>query len=358
MSNKIATQPHKGHEKPRLKWQEWGPVLIAMGPGYGPHFLKDLAHRRDENESIVVVIYGGGGSGKTYFGLTTAMILDPEFTVERQVLFSRQQLMDVISNKTKIDPGQALVIDESQFSVSARTWGNVDQVEIMQHLAALRSRNLILFIIILGTEMLDKIIRNFTITHKVFMLKRGVGRVYSFEQGPIRPPFPKTLSKDCVMPLPDSWPEIDGDKGCENPHCLRCHHSGIVDGYWEKRENWDKIGFKPCLRQRSRYERLKKAFLEGEAAKSADKHQSKLKLSDETRRLALTEAISRIPLTDKNHLNLDSIMDEVEKATRIRPRHREAIKDRLWYETTFPEAIQAKKLEKRHPHEEKVKNNV
>ena len=339
-------QPPPGFEDTNLKWMKWGPLVVAYGPGIGPHFLTDLAYRRRENMGIVCVIYGPPGSGKTFFGLTTAMALDPNFDVEKQVLFKREQIMNIISKRTPVKPGQALIIDESQFSISARTWGNSQQVELMQHLAALRSRNFILFIIVLGPDMLDKIVREFQITHKIFMKRRGLGQVQTIEQGP-KYTYDRNLSKDCYLPLPNSWPECEDDmlktppQGCLEPSCLRCHWCGLVDGLWDKREKWDELGFTPCRRGRAKYERAKAIFLESEADRVIQSDKPRVRLTEEARRLAISNRITEIVLTDKNHLGVESMRDAVEKETMIRPSEKETMKDREWYENTFPEKIKA-----------------
>lgn len=340
-----VADPPPGYEDTNLKWQKWGPVVVAFGPGIGPHLLQDLTWRKNENMSIVCIIYGPPGSGKTYFGLTTAMILDPDFDVSTQVLFSREQIMNIISKRVDVKPGQALIIDESQFSLLNRTWGNSTQVELIQHLAALRSRNFILFIIVLSPEMLDKIMREFQITHKIFMKKRGVGQVQILNQGS-KYSYLSNLSKDCEMPLPNSWPECEDDllkvpkSGCVDPSCLRCHWGGLVDGLWEKRNKWGELGFIPCNRGRAVYERLKAAFLEAEAEKSIQNDKPRERLTDATRKLAITDSINDIILTDKNHLSVESMRDAVEKVTGIRPSDKETMRDRQWFESTFPEKIQ------------------
>lgn len=344
--------PPPGYEDTDLKWMKWGPVLVAFGPGIAPHYLQDLSWRRRENLGIVVVIYGPPGSGKTYFGLSTALILDEEFDVEKQVLFSREQIMGIISKRIKVKPGQALIVDESQFSISARTWGNTRQVELMQHLAALRSRNFVLIIVVLNPEMLDKIMREFQITHKVFMKRRGVAQVQIMKQGS-RYSYLENLSKDCELPLPDSWPECEEDmkkdppSGCLNPSCLRCHDCGLVDGLWEKRDKWPEIGFKPCMRTRAIYERMKSSFLESEADKAIENDKPQEKLTDDARRLAITAKIDSIPLTDKNHLSVEAMRDAVEAETGTRPSEKETMRDRVWYETTFPAMIQKKRDDKK-----------
>lgn len=338
--------PPPGWEESKLKWRRWGPVLVALGMGIGPHFFRDITIRRNENQSIIIVVYGMGGTGKTYWSLSAALILDEDFEVERQVLFTREQIMDIISNKTKINPGQCLIIDESQFTMMSRTFGNADQIELMQHIAALRSRNFIIFVNILDVEMLDKIMKKFEITHKVFMKERGMGQIQVIKQN-MSYIYPENLSKECHLPLPDSWNECEEDvelkHGCEDPMCLRCHWSGIVDGLWERRDQWEALGFTPCMRQRARMERIKKAYLEAKANESIQRKEgATTTLSQEARRLAITEDFDAITLTAKNRLNLNSIGDVVEKKLSGRPSEKVLIRDRDWAEKTFPDKMAAK----------------
>jgi hypothetical protein len=348
--------PPPGWEDAGLKWRKWGPVLVALGMGIAPHFLRDVTIRRNENQSIVIVVYGMGGTGKTYWSLTASLILDEDFEVERQVLFTREQIMDIISNKTKIKPGQCLIIDESQFTMMSRTFGAADQIELMQHIAALRSRNFIIFVNILDVEMLDKIMKKFEITHKVFMKKRGVGQIQIIKQN-MSYTYPENLSQECHLPLPDSWPECAEDMevkhGCEDPMCLRCYWSGIIDGLWERHEQWETLGFKPCSRQRARMERIKKMYLEAKANESIQKKTGKSsKLTEEVRHLDAVTNFSKLTLTAKNRINLNSIGDLYQELHPDEPRVSEKvlIRDRDWVEKNckdkFEKSIMEKKAKK------------
>ncbi len=330
--NQSNQTPEPGFELPpygyngKLKWQNWGGWLNAVGPGWGAHTLNDIAERRDKNKANIIAICGPPGEGKTYAGIALSQILDPTFDVRRQVLFSREQIMNVIDGTTEIDSGQCIIIDESQFSMNARNFANTDQIDIMNHLAAIRARGFIIFIIVLDSSMLDKIARGFILTHKMFMLQRGHARVYRYKMGPLtKEPYPETLDDDFEIPMPDS----NGPGSCIK-HCLTCKASGLAKGRWKSRFKWKNEGFKPCQHQRAIYERLKRRFLETNAANDNAKHNKKPKVTQSDRRLCIVDHINKISVTAKKKPDLGSIADICEEKTGERPTFRACQDDRTW----------------------------
>jgi hypothetical protein len=319
----------------RLKWQEWGGWLSANGPGWGAHTLNNIAERRDENKANIIAIYGPPGEGKTYAGITLSEILDPTFDVRRQVLFTREQIMNVIDGTTEIDSGQCLVIDESQFSMNARTFANTDQIDLMNQLAAIRARGFIIFIIVLDTSMIDKIARGFVLTHKMFMLRRGHARVYQYKMGPLtKEPYPTTLDDDFEIPMPDS----NGPGSCVK-HCLKCKASGIVKGRWKNRLKWREQGYQPCQHQRAIYERLKRRFLETSAANDTAKHRKTPKIGQSDRRLFLSENIDKLSFTQKKMPAIGSISDLYETELGGKATARDTESDRRWLMEKHGDAI-------------------
>lgn len=310
----------------RLKWQDWGGWLNAVGPGWGAHTLNDIAERREKNKANIVAVCGPPGEGKTYAALTLAQILDPAFDVKKQVLFTREQIMNVIDGTTEIDSGQCLIIDESQFSMNARNFANTDQIDMMKHLAAIRSRGFIIFIIVLDATMLDKIARGFLLTHRMFMLQRGHARVYRYKMWPLaKEPYPETLDDDFEIPMPDS----NGPGSCIK-HCLTCRASGLAKGRWKSRLKWRENGFQPCQHQRAIYERLKRRFLETSAANDTVRHRKTPKVNQAARRLILIENVDKLYITAKKVPDLGSITDLYTDKFGEKPIYRDVQDDRIW----------------------------
>jgi energy-coupling factor transporter ATP-binding protein EcfA2 len=337
-------KPPKGYEDWPLKWQKWGEWKAALGPSCAPHFLNDVSKRRRRNEGVIVAVYGPPGSGKTYFALTLCQILDPKFDVKKQIIFTREQFLDIVNNPNILEAGQCLIIDETQFSMLSREFSDPDQIIFMKHLSAIRHRNFIIFLIVLNITMLDKIARDFTLSHKIFMLDRGQGRVYRYQMGPLsKEPYPKTIDHKLTLPLPDS----NYKTGCKNPYCLSCEHSGLTRTRWINRDKWMTQEFDPCMHQRAEYERMKRQFLEDRAQEAVDIYTPKPKATVESRHLALLECIDHIGITDKGHLNYDDMQLEIEKATNAKVSNQNLRSDRIWFENTHPEIIVFKKAEKK-----------
>lgn len=334
-----------------VKWFPWGKAESAAGvPGLGPHVLNEFARRRNNKESVICAVYGGPGVGKTYWALAAAQLLDPKFDASKQILFSREQILNVVNGATKIQRGQVLIIDEAQFSMLSRSFANVDQITTINQLVAIRSRGFIIFIVILGVSMLDKIARDFSLSHKAFLLHRGHARVYAFKQSPLsKEPYPETLSDDCRLPLPDSLP-LKGRKGCLNPFCLTCEFSGLLDKAWNKRNKWDELGFTPCKRGKAVYERDKRAFLEQHALDDMEKRKPRAVTGLETFKVALLDHIKTIGTTEKGHLNLDDIAETLNDAVGSKPPVRMTRVLRTWYEDNHSDEM------KRRKEEHKAKN--
>jgi hypothetical protein len=251
------------------RWVNWHGFRCEMGSGYGTVFLDDVESRRNSIEATIIVVTGGGGTGKTYFVLRLAEILDPKFDVDLQVPFGAEELMNLIGPDSPLKMGQVIILDESQYGASSRDWYSEIQKDLMKQLEAIRSKGLIIFIVALNEATLDLIVRGYVLTHKIHMMSRGHGRVYKYNLGPFsKSPYPKTLSKDEHMLLPSA-------EKCEHSTCLTCQYSGLSKRMWRSRKTWEKRGVQVCQIIRAKYERKKKNFLEEQVRLSIEKREEK-----------------------------------------------------------------------------------
>ena len=267
------TLPPSGYTG-EMNWMKFGKARIKVGHGFSPFWLMEIERIRHNIEACIIVVTGKGGTGKTYFALRNAEILDPRFNVQQQVPFGNEEFMALIGENSPLKMGQAIVVDESQFGMSNRDWADNMQKDLMKQIEAIRSKGLVIFIVALNMKTLDVIARNYVITHRIHMKRRGVGTAYKFYM----PAFADEPYKYRMGTVKLQMP----GRTCEHPSCLRCKFSGVRSSQWLLRNQWEKEGYTPCSNIRAVYERKKKAFLEEEASKSAQKRVEKIASKNKT----------------------------------------------------------------------------
>ena len=270
MVKKLTEQPYqtpKGVEEalmptpPRFKEQDeeqnvktlkYGHTCWARGGNYSTAIVDEIYRRRNNNESIVITVTGPPGSGKTYFGVRFGQKLDPKFHIndvphpppnqdDSQIAFGREHLTYITGKNSPLKRDQVIVMDESHFGVGARSWQNADQQELTNYIAAIRSKGYVLIIVVLHTEMVDKLIRNFVVNYEFSLTKRGEATIYRrFFPKFSKEVFSKRLGRmELLMPDEDL---------CNYGSCLRCKELG---------KNPDER----CETIRAIYERRKEEFL-------------------------------------------------------------------------------------------------
>ena len=232
-----------------INWHGWS---VPTGPGCSTWFYDEISHRLSHNKSVVCLFVGPPGSGKSYMALRLAQIFDPKFDPEKQVCFTRLELYNVLAGKVKVRRGQVLILDESHVTVGARTYQVQEQRELVNLIAAARSKGYALFVITLHAAMTDVIIRRYIGSFMIAMNEPGDADLYQlftprFEEKGWRKKYPRLYAE-----LPDA--EL-----CEHPDCLTCKYLPV------------------CQTLRARYERKKAAFLRELAEQSRKKAEEKLK---------------------------------------------------------------------------------
>lgn len=250
-------------------WTNWHGYRVERGNGFDANLLNELQSKRANIEACISIISGSGGKGKSYFALRLAEILDPKFDPDVQVVFGAEELLELISSSSPLGMGRVIICDESQFAMSNREWATGIQRVLMKQLEAIRSRGYIIFIVALSEATIDNLARNFVITHKIHLYKRGHARAYKYSLGAFsKVPYATTISKDASMALPSA-------EYCEGASCLICPYSGLSKTVWQQRENWEKNGDIICITNRARYERKKKAYLENEVDTATEGRRAK-----------------------------------------------------------------------------------
>ena len=221
-----------------VKFVNWHGFIMLEGGNYNIVFFNEVMARLNKTRSTIVAVCGRPGSGKTYAAMRLAEIFDPTFSahVSERMCFSRGQLLDIISGRVTVNQKEAIIIDEGHISLGARSWGQAEQRDIVNQLATIRSRGILVFYIVLHVTMLDSIIRKHTLDYEIHLNYPGNADVYRvnmsrFEDKVYRPHVVKML-----LGLP-------GQEGCRLPNCLNC----------KEREE--------CPNMRAQYERNKDEYL-------------------------------------------------------------------------------------------------
>jgi hypothetical protein len=242
-------------------WKNWHNFKYEKGGNFDANVLNFIQKKRISLEALIIACTGAAGSGKSFWVLRLAEILDPKFTVD-QVAFGSEEFMALIGPNSPLGLGRVIILDESQFGMSSRDFYTNIQKDLMKQLEAIRSKGFIIFIVALSEAVLDVIARNYVLSAKAHMLKRGSARFYSYQMGPFSvKPYPRTVSKDCEMEMP-------GVESCGAPSCLKCPYSGLGRTLWKRRSRWKENGDIICENLRSQYERKKKEFVESMANES------------------------------------------------------------------------------------------
>ncbi len=259
-----------------INWNGFKLAILDSG-GLSAQFFDQVASRRKNNQAVIIIVTAAPGEGKSYFAMRFAQIFDPNFKIldlhekplpeidPSQIVFERQHFLHLIGNDTPLNDGQCLMSDEAQYALGARNWYLDIQKGLVESIESVRSKGLIIIIVALHLELLDKIIRKFVLTYMFHIESRGKAVVYRL----FTPRFEHNMRKhrlgEIYLRLPDAGK-------CDHPNCLRCKKSGILKTQWNKRAKWQTSGtFTPCKSIRAIYERRKKEFVSNRSDQAKDK---------------------------------------------------------------------------------------
>lgn len=247
-----------------IQFLNWGGYKIAV---YGAskltvEFFDEVAARRKDNRSVIIIVTGSPGEGKSYMAMRFCEIFDPKFTVldtddERtqvpgedpsQIPFERESFLHLIGVDSPLNYGQCVLPDEAQYAMGARRWYEDIQKDLMESIESVRSKGLIIVIVALHLDLLDRIIRKFVLTYMFHVEDRGRAVIYRL----YTPRFEKEMRKrrlgELILKLPSN-------EQCSHSDCLRCDYSHIRKGTPPDTPR--------CKTIRAKYERRKKAFVDG-----------------------------------------------------------------------------------------------
>lgn len=142
---------------------------IAMRHKSGKYYIKylyeDLADRLiedmhknvDEKFDNFVTIVGNEGSGKSTIGYFVAKKFDPDFDMEKSLIYSWPQFIASVSE----DPQKVYWLDEGILLASGRDWMRETNKMLMKALMTIRSYCLTIIMIVPKFSNIDQYIRTF-----------------------------------------------------------------------------------------------------------------------------------------------------------------------------------------------------
>ncbi len=123
-----------------------------------------------ENSNFMALFQGPSGSGKTWSAITAAKMIDPEWDVDKMLVFDFRQLMTLINDEEfKKRKVKVIIFDEPQISINSRSWQSMTN-KLMNYLTStFRHQNIVLFFCCPYRDFLDS--ASMKMIHCVFEMK-------------------------------------------------------------------------------------------------------------------------------------------------------------------------------------------
>lgn len=244
---------------------------FLRGSNYSTSMFDEIIELIDSNQLVFISVTGPPGKGKTWFAMRLMQLLDHKYHVTDvgeykpesdpgQMVFDRRHLRYLIGPDSPLKQHQGLTLDESHFGIGARSWNSAVQKGLVNLLVAIRSKRLILCVIVLSMAQIDRYIRDFVVNYQFAIEAPGIATLYrrSFHKLTGEP----TVRRLGVWHLPIPWGE-----DCPNPDCLGCE-------YLYEHLNDECI---TCDIDRARYERRKAAFLARQSDEEEEEEETQTK---------------------------------------------------------------------------------
>lgn len=175
--------------------------MIEDHKGYfARKFINKLKRRLShQNSNFMVLITGRPGTGKSYYSLSLAKLIDPNFDIYSKMYYdSVQMIKDVRDGKIK--KKDVVVLEESGVDLNARSAMTTKNSTIQAVLQTVRFLNWGLILNLPNIGMIDRNVRkllhyHFSMTKIDRTKKRGIAKIASIEEdeftGKKYFPFPK-----------------------------------------------------------------------------------------------------------------------------------------------------------------------
>ncbi len=137
-------------------------------------FITWIKKRIRLNLNFVGLFQGPLGVGKSYAAISTALSLDPEFDIDRQLTFEFQTTMALInSDWFKAKKVKVIIWDEPQITISNRQWQSAMNKLVNYVMSTFRHQNIILLFAAPYKDFLDS--QTMKLLHCVFKCE-GIDR--------------------------------------------------------------------------------------------------------------------------------------------------------------------------------------
>jgi len=139
-------------KKDFLAFEKLGQRKVETDDSY--NLIKKIHNRLHKKEkSMIIVIVGEPGSGKSWAALRLAELIDPNFNAD-QVAFYKSQFMGLMKETDKYPPGSAFVFDDAGVEYSNRKFH--DNLNINFLLQTIRYRRFAFIITVPIFDFIDK----------------------------------------------------------------------------------------------------------------------------------------------------------------------------------------------------------
>lgn len=274
MSNqdtRVYDLPGYDHLKEKgYKIIKYNHTLQLVGPDLTTRVIDEIKSYINSEKSVVIAITGPPGQGKTYAGIRFAQKIDSKFhindipppdpyTDDGQITFSREHIAYLTGENSPLVRGQVILTDESHWGIGARTWYDKDQQDVVNYLAAIRSKGFILIIVVLHTRMIDSLLRDFVLNYEFNVTMRGEATIY-------RRWFPVGASEPWRKKIGSINLNIPDSQLCDYDSCLR----GKNGCKWLHGSD----PYSRCMTIRAIYERRKEWFLNMKGKKDKEQQEA------------------------------------------------------------------------------------
>jgi len=159
---------------------------------------RDVNATQESDKDFIMMVDGQTGGGKSTFAIKQAKKTCPWFDIKRDVIYSREELIDAITN-SKV--GSTLVCDEAINMLFSRDFMKKEQKFVLRLLDMCRDRNLCLIMCVPNFWSIDKHVFQGRVKLRVHIARTGLAFLWK--------PSTNPFFKDC-------WCKVYNEKATYN----------------------------------------------------------------------------------------------------------------------------------------------